>query len=474
MQNSKLLQLLKSLSFTELQEFESFLASPYFKVPKNCIRLFELLKDEHPSYNSPTILPTILFLKMFPHKQQQDSSLRVVMSLLTKLLEKYLIQKELEQQPFVQQKALLQSCLKRGLPKHFKKKYTQHEQRNTEQKDSIQAYFQRYEMATILQEAEALFAPKKTKTHPNQIIQLFQYYSTLNHLQLYCHILNTAHIRHIDYDTEKLNRLLDEIAQLPLKDHPTIELYYHMVCLLNTQDDTYFKQLKPILLSNETVLSSLELQGLCIMTLNYCNRKITQGKSSYYAEMLDLYKFMLHKNLLHHGKYIHPSHIRNIATIAIRLEEWTWVAQFIQDYKDKVHPQYSETVFRYNLAVLHFYKKEFRQALEHLTYTTDINVLYQLDYKNLMLKLYFELQEWGAFTSLTAAFRQMVSSKKQLSTTKKKSYRNFIKYITKLYRLKLIPTYRPVTLERLQAEINNSQFVSDRQWLLEQLAHLNR
>lgn len=472
MQKSKLFQLLKTLSFKELDRFESYLESPFFNVPKNCLTLFKLIKNEHPAYDSPVINHHIIFKKIFPNKQSNDSSLRVVMTLLTQFLEKFLIYIEQEKQSFTQQTALLRTLLKRGLPKHFKQKYTQCELLVTQDVETITAYYQQYDLITILQQSEALYPPKHLTTDVNQILHLFHAYSTLNQLQLYCHILNAAQLRQVDYDANKLEQLLTIAAQSDFEQEPIIHLYYLALCLLKTKEATFFKQLKPILFKNEAKMPRKELQGLCTLSLNFCNRKVNSGESAYYVEMLDIYKLMLKTDLLLYGKYIHPSYIRNIATVGIRAENWDWVEQFIYDYRDSVAPQFRETVFRYNLAVFHFYKKQFRQALEHLIHTKDINMFYQLDYKNLMLKLYFELHEWAAFTSLSVAFRQLVRSKKQLSVIKKKEYRNFIQFITKLYKLKLIPTYRQTTLVRLENEIKSCKFVNDRQWLLDQLARL--
>jgi hypothetical protein len=65
------------------------------------------------------------------------------------------------------------------------------------------------------------------------------------------------------------------------------------------------------------------------------------------------------------------------------------------------------------------------------------DVYYHLDSKSLLMKVYFELDEYDAFASLVDAFKIYLRRNQTISEVQKKTYHNFILLINKLMKFKL-------------------------------------
>ncbi len=167
--------------------------------------------------------------------------------------------------------------------------------------------------------------------------------------------------------------------------------------------------------------------------------------------------------MLHSGKYIVPNHVKNLVTIGLQNKEFDWTIDFIQNYREEVAPQFQNSVFHFNMGALHFYKKQFYKALQHLIQVDYINIYYHLDCKALLLKSYYELRETEALLNLANTFKHFIRNQQSLAVSRKKAYTNFVRLLVRLYRVKAL--YGKQTSEQLKAAINGTKLISDRTWL---------
>jgi ribosome biogenesis GTPase A len=89
------------------------------------------------------------------------------------------------------------------------------------------------------------------------------------------------------------------------------------------------------------------------------------------------------------------------------------------------------------MAWVHFARKEHDKALRMLLKVEFNDVYYHLDSKSLLMKVYFELDEYDAFASLVDAFKIYLRRNQTISELQKKTYHNFILLINKLMKFKL-------------------------------------
>src|ERR1035437_1852308 len=117
--DSKLIQLLQSLSTREISSFISFCQSPYYNINAKIPELAIYLESSHPNYSSENIDKKKIFSALYPKEKFDDKKLRYVFSDLTALLEQYYMQKGFEENKQEQEHTLLSKLLEKKQPKYF-------------------------------------------------------------------------------------------------------------------------------------------------------------------------------------------------------------------------------------------------------------------------------------------------------------------------------------------------------------------
>ena len=390
------------------------------------------------------------------------------MSELCKAIENFMIDKQLEKEKNYRQYLLLQALNERSavddFPIYYKKTITN----STKQIQNTDAFFHQYLYKELLYEFSVVNREKKASIDLWQILDSFKQYSLLNQLRYACAILNAAKVRKQELaEKQKSEKMLDELmlqVQTYEEKESMIALYYAVLCFQKSQLEGDFFHLKKMLFAEESKLDKDELSFITTIATNYCNRKIRAGDSRFYAEMFELYQYMLQEGLFEIDGFINPRYAKNLVILGLKAEKFAWVKDFIESYKEKVTPKWSDSVYHFNLGVYFFYKKEYQQALQYLCLIERFDVFFELDYRILMLKIYYESAETFAFNALLLSFRKYVDRQTYLTEDNKKSYYNFLKWSKFLFSQKInTAIIEPQKIE----EIKESTFLAERNWLLE-------
>jgi len=120
MEKSRLISLFTTLIKSELKDLGKFVRSPYFNQQENLVGFFDYLVE---CKQQLEIIPTKqqVFQKLFPHQKFSDVKIRLLMSDLHKLIERYLICKSRFLDEVDNKMQLAQIYRQRNLPKHFQK-----------------------------------------------------------------------------------------------------------------------------------------------------------------------------------------------------------------------------------------------------------------------------------------------------------------------------------------------------------------
>jgi hypothetical protein len=162
-------------------------------------------------------------------------------------------------------------------------------------------------------------------------------------------------------------------------------------------------------------------------------------------------------------------HFKNIVTIGLRLKEFDWIENFITSYSQYLDDQHRENAVTFNLAQLYFYKRDYPRVISQLNQVEYEDITYNLNSKTLLMASYYELDEIDALGSLLDTFRVYLNRNKELPATRRKHYLNTISIVRKLSKtihgdLKEI--------DKLIKEVENTQGVVSKNWILEKLALL--
>ena len=151
--------------------------------------------------------------------------------------------------------------------------------------------------------------------------------------------------------------------------------------------------------------------------------------------------------------------------LALKHGEYAWTEQFLHNFKKNLPERERENLFKYNFALFHFRQKDYPKAMQLLQEVTLKDVLYNLDARRVLMRIYYELGEYTALDSLLESFTVFIHRQKDLGYHKN-SYQNLIKFVKKLLQ---IDWGNEGLKAQLKLEIDNTLELTERDWLLEQL-----
>ncbi|RMG24332.1 MAG: hypothetical protein D6730_12875 [Bacteroidetes bacterium] len=469
--NLRLIRILQTLSPAEMRKFKKYVCSPVHNQHKDTIRLFELLHQYYPDFESEELDRHAVFSSLFPNRPYDDQKLRSLRKYLFDLLIDFITDLEIEQYPLVRQSYKLKALHYR----HLEKEFIQYLKKERKQLEAYPYRNADYFLAKYFLEDEVLvYQMSKSRwamDQPQSVIQALNHFYLSEKLRYCVSMMNIQQIFKVEKEIPMYEEVVqycrNHLASLP----PIIQAYYHLLSL-NQEEDAHqhFVVLKQLGQTQFTSFPSDDWINIYYSMINYCHHRYLAGDIGFLSEMLDLYAVMLERKLLLEDGFLSTHNYKNITTLGLRLGKYEWTESFIETYKDYIQPQFRQGIYSYNLAHLYFYQQKYRQALRLLNQIDFIDTFYRISYNILQLKIYYECNEAEALLSLCESFRTFIRRKKELTASVKKSYTNFAKYVRALFMVKIGIDKRA---DKLKDKIENCDALTERQWVLQKLADLS-
>ena len=429
MDTTNLSRLVRSFTPVELRDVRRFLQSPFFNQRQDLIQLFDWLSAT-PEPNKETA-----WQQLFGDSPYDDQKLRLHLSYLHRLLEKYLIVKEATSDELSNQVALAVAYRKRNSQEPFER-VRKNLEKILESQPLRNAYYHenRYE---LLWESHQHNYTK----NPTDISQLRELSNAADvvylsqKLRLVC--LLTAHqsVYQVDVENAWEKDLMAMAERAEFADQAAVAVY--LVCyrmLRQPDDEQHFQAFKAILIGQSSQFSEEEMHGLFILAVNYCVRGINAGLEKYSGEVLDLYKTGLEKGYLFENGTLRRFTYYNIVAAGLQANELEWVRFFIHEYKNRLEKKYRESLFSFNLARLEYAHRNYEHVLDLLQKANYRDILLNLSAKTLLLKTYFELGERNTLESHMDAMRNFIHRKRVIGYHRT-NYLNVVRYMEKFIRL---------------------------------------
>ena len=253
-----------------------------------------------------------------------------------------------------------------------------------------------------------------------------------------------------------------------------IAAYFHIYQMLGDKEnsETHYQEVRKLLKEHSVLFTNEENYTLYGYVQNYVTAQLNAGKSEYLDEIFQIYQEMLKKKAFLFNGYLDASVYKNIVTVGLRLRQFEWVRNFLEEYRGYLHPSHQNPAYHSNVAAWHYARKEYSKALRELLMTDLIDVYYHLNVRQMQLKIYFEQKENEALNSLIDAFSSYLKRNKQISESKKEGFGNLVRFIRKAARLR----QRGFTLnqeafeqqkDNLLEEIQTTPNLPIRSWLQE-------
>jgi len=465
MANLVLYDVLLTLDAPELRRFGKFVRSPFFTHRSEMERMFACLAACRYK-NKPLPGKEQLFKKAFPGQDYDDLLLRATMSDLRELMEEFLIWQKLRGDEVRSKLALASEYRDRNLSKFFLQTM-----KRVEVRLENEAMANADHLAQVLdfQLEKAQFQIRTVRAGELPLQDISNTLDTLylaQKLRHACTQLSHQAVFKTKYDFGLLPNILAEVDRGAFLSVPSIALYYYCYRFLTEQYSLdFFQKFRAELQQNGQLFPDSELKNLYLLAINFCIRKLNEGNEPFIREGWELYQDGLERGfLLEHGR-LSGFAFNNVVAFGIKLHAFQEVEAFINKYSEHLEPAQREGFVPLNLARLEYTRRNFSAALRLLQTADFKDLVNSLIAKTLLLKIYFELGEFDLLESHLDNFRSFVR-RRDVSDYHRTNYTNIITLAKKLTSL---PPGNLPARKALNAEINGTEILTEREWLAEQL-----
>jgi hypothetical protein len=225
--------------------------------------------------------------------------------------------------------------------------------------------------------------------------------------------------------------------------------------------------LKDLIIKLKHNLAKDELLTIYRLAINYTIRRSNNGDEQYHRELFDLYKDGIQSNILIENGELSAFAYKNTVTIGLRLLEFEYIDKFIKDYRLLLNSEHRKSYHDYCRAHWFVAVGRYSEGMPMLSQLNYGDIFLQLSANALLLKAYYELNEYDALSSLLDSFKQLLHRKRDTIGYHLQNYLNFIRLLGRLANLSKANT---AAFQRLEEEVQTTTPLSERQWLLAQLA----
>ncbi len=476
---AKLTALLEQFSAHDLNRFQRFLESSYINENQDIVRLFEWTVQGLKNDSKEEILydkqlnKKDVWKKLYPARPYNDLQLRRLSSDLTQLAFQFLFFENIKEDRPAYYLRMMDLLNQRKLDKHFKGIFRQME-KDMEAAPYRNAGFhhQQFRKEALRQQfIERPGIPFEDLSSLENADHHLDCYYISRKLKHYCDSLGYESFLSIKAQLHISEGFLNSVSQGPYAEVPAVKAYLLVADLLTRPEkEGHFFQLQSFLSQHAALFPPRECKTLYTHLNNYCIiKRINAGRSEFFHHLFDNYKLMLSQKLMLDEGQIAPQDYKNVITVGLQVEAYDWVEQFIQEYTPKLPESNQENALTYNLAKVYFHQKKYGKVIEQLREVAHSTHMYALGGKQILIKTYYEMDEFLPLDSLLQSFRAYLRRNKVISKDVREQYLNFLRF---LKRLSYMDPYHKEKLEKLKKDIQQCSSVAQKKWLIEKVEEL--
>lgn len=466
--------MLQHFSKHDRNRLRKFLLSPYFNEQEDVVLLFNMVDKAIRKGEAAIegLEKEKVWKTVYPDVAYDDAQLRRVASELTNLILKFIGNEYISKRPLNEQVAIHQALTPTDLKKHLAtvERRIQRVMAQKEQKALDDYYFDyKFSMARLG------FATKNTvpKNYLDFLMPLnkqLDVFYIAQKLQFFCRLVIFKQTRQADAGFDNFDEIIRLSDSPSIRTVPLVESYRTaLLALLDISNTSNYFHFLDILHKHEHAITKEDLQDLYQNALNFCAFRINSGDRSFVQEMFGIYKVLAKNELLVLHGFLPEPQYKNIIGISLNCGDFEWTEDFITKYAEYLPENLRENASSYNLAYLNFIKKNYGKVVELLRNVEYSNLSYALGARWLLVRTYFDTDEYQALDSLLESFRIYVMRNKLMSKKLKKTYINMIS-LTK--RLTTLPT--PDKLAKIKDKVIALDKELPTGWLMAKISEMEK
>ncbi|MBX7041847.1 MAG: hypothetical protein K1X85_03000 [Ignavibacteria bacterium] len=491
--NYKAIEILKSLTKSELSDCATFMNSAYTNPSPKVAALFSKLVVYHPEFQMDGVTEESLSKEIAPHLKYNRSSMKNLFADLAEALDAYLISINLAKKIPIKWDLLREEYFRRDLWKLMEKNIKTAEKYLQNPESFGADHF--LDSSNLLVDKCNWLAVTKLKSGGNYanefntfLDERAMYIAGFFVKELVRQYENVLTVNRTFSPppqksfTEKLFEAIDfeSLIKLFVREakgshlSATFEIHEAMFkCFSDTGDEANYFRYKKVLMKLLGILNSHDVRFHLIRLVKYCMNKIDEhgGISTFDRELFNVYKFILEKGYYKPGVAAHiPVELyRTIILQSLKLKEFGYARYIIENFRNEIPADKRDNMDLYARALLCFHSNQYDEAMENCQKVKLNHFLLKFEIKDLMLMTAYEKGLDGTMRSLLDTYRHLLRNDSTLSKKEKAKYRNFLTAVSKLYSVRNSGNISECAeIERL---LEND--ISNKVWLIEKVKELN-
>jgi len=469
MENSQLIESLRTLDKNEIKEFGKFIRSPYFNNRSEVIRFFNYIKKFFPEFKSNELKEEIIFKNVYPDKKYSSVMTRKLISLTLNLLLDFLTIEDFKENKNDYNVKMLDMLRKRKLPALFQKR-SRITGKNLDISTLDIYYYEQKLKFTSIQNGYFLNSDESSFVDglQNELNDLIEFFLTGVILQ-FIRLSEWSRQLNKKFDLKFYDEILKYMSADDEREVTLYSMYFNMLMLLNTEDENYFKKL---IISRDTLkakLGKIDDYNVQIVSMQYCHKKVQKGYPEYRKQMFEITKKLLAADLIPDG-FIEPYFFTNIVRNASLLNEFDWLDNFLSEYKHRLNPELSDEITNYSQAMIESAKGNFEKSLMHFSKIKIERSNMKLDMKNLLIIIYYELNFIEELISLIDTNKHFLQRDRSVSDSYRQVSLLLMNFVSELIKIK--SSNKKISTHGLRKEIEKSDYFIFKEWLLKKAEEL--
>ncbi|MFN8237386.1 MAG: hypothetical protein U0T77_04385 [Chitinophagales bacterium] len=363
---------------------------------------------------------------------------------------------------------LLQYLSRHTIGNTFEEKWErlQKQIKQTDKKLNSTGLYLKYEMQNCMYEYLVNNPAKSKLNNILSVSDTLDDYYILQKLKFICHAINES--KFTTYNSlPRFNGYVIEMANDINSENKTLIDFYLSIYRLFTSPasekpyDIIKQQLE-----NSDLIDESERRIIFQYVINFCILELNSGNQHFESELFDIYKTYIRKI---EDKIFSPFRFKNIINLSLKLKQYSFAGSFIDKYGKKLPSEQQQTVIAFNKAKLNYELKKYDDVIDTLQNIKTSDLTFNLSSKVLLVKTFYEKKEFIFLESFLETFRVYVLRNRQINTSSKKNYFDFIKNCKKLIALDVKSKKE---IDQFTIRIIKHENLSDKNWLLEKLASI--
>lgn len=473
MLGKQLLVQLKTLAPNQWKVFLRWLQSPVHNTDEGLYRLGEFLRSQAPFFPPEKMDKQQLWDVLYPHSDIKEGVLRVKIRQLTKQAEDFLVWSAIKADSNLYHRLHLRRLLVDSDYSYFERLVLkQVDQLEGQERIDLDHFYHRAALYYLLVNHPGYDGYRAKGNYLQQIDESVDAFYTLMKYRIGTELGNRSRILGEEYEITLWEELQDLYQSGAMEGNPIGHLYHLLFVLLDDPTNLqHYEELKAAFLSYRAKLPLRDLASIYFSTLNYLGRRINQGRSQDYLEMLEWYKLGLEQRFLLRQGQISEVTFNNIALLGYESGEFNWTGKFLKQYQPYLPAKVQEDAVQASEGLGLFYLGAYRQAIRTLK-GHRFSAAYQLRIRLTIIRSLFELHQQGqdVFDELErnmANFESYLRRNKTFGSTTLIPYQNHLRILREIMgRGTANSSSRQQLRKWIEGELEQDGRVVAKRWLL--------